>query len=612
MTQGNDPREAVLAYLRRAGLSAGDPPPFEARFDGRPPQDEGSGAAREPVAGGSIRVNGRDIPQASDPETIEERVTAFCAELDQSDTDNGLRLLAHFGRNIRVLAQEKADKPLFVVWTGTHWDINQGRPRAERLCQRLGDRILAEIPFLRPTKKQGAVLEAAVPLREKPAEELSPADRRTLAEADRIEKGIAGARKQRRDFAISSKNSARLKSMKDCAAPHVITGPDDFNADHFKVAVENATLTFGTYFEDEVNPEAEREDAPEDVAPTIRVKRSRVRVEEGHRREDMISEIVPVAYDRRARCPKWLAFLGEFQPDPEVRKLVQVSYGIGLLGLTVQKLFFHYGNGANGKSVAMEVICRVLGEAAVTLPSSSFFGPNGQAGAASPDIARLYGRRLLRVKELPKDEPLKEDLVKELTGGETMTGRDLFAGYFDFQPLFVAHMSGNNYPKITGTDNGIWRRMTVILWPKTLEDARQRDFEEVVLEFMNERAGILNWLIEGALIYLAEGLQIPDSVRHETQKYRDEMDQTAAFVAAHIRPAPGNQVTARDLYNAYAAWASGNSVKPISETMFGKNMAKKFTRRDGRVRMYEDIMLFDPPEFGAGSGGDYPPGYGGG
>lgn len=603
MAGGHDQREAVLAYLARAGLTA-----TSAAAPGLGPEAE---EAREPVAEGSIRVNGREIPQAADPEAIEERVTAFCAELHQSDTDNGLRLLAHFGRDIRVLAQEKADKPLFVVWTGTHWDINQGRPRAERLCQRLGERILAEIPFLQPSQKQALLLEAAVALREKPAEELSPADKRTLSEAERIEKGVAGARKQRRDFAISSKNSARLKSMKDCAAPHVITGPDDFNADHFKVAVTNATLKFETFQEEDVNPEAEREDAPDDVPPTIRVKRARVKVLPGHRREDLISEIVPVAYDRRAACPKWLAFLQEFQPDPAVRKLVQVAYGIGLLGLTVQKLFFHYGNGANGKSVAMEVICRVLGEAAVTLPSSSFFGPNGQAGAASPDIARLYGRRLLRVKELPKDEPLKEDLVKELTGGETMTGRDLFAGYFDFQPLFVAHMSGNNYPKITGTDNGIWRRMTVILWPKTLEDARQRDFEEVVLEFMNERAGILNWLIEGALIYLAEGLQIPESVRHETQKYRDEMDQTAAFVAAHIRPQPGNEVTARDLYNAYAAWASGNSVKPISETMFGKNMAKKFTRRDGRVRMYEDIVLFDPPDFGAGPG-DYPADYGGG
>ena len=44
-----------------------------------------------------------------------------------------------------------------------------------------------------------------------------------------------------------------------------------------------------------------------------------------------------------------------------------------------------------------------------------------------------------------------------------MTGRDLFAGYFDFRPIFTVHMSGNNYPTITGTDDDIWRRMAVVL-----------------------------------------------------------------------------------------------------------------------------------------------------
>ncbi|MCB8835953.1 phage/plasmid primase, P4 family [Aurantimonas sp. VKM B-3413] len=551
--------------------------------------------AREPVSAGTIRVNGREIPQGADPESVDEIVSGFCADLHQSDTDNGIRLIAHFGRDIRVLAQEKADKPLFVVWTGRHWDINQGRPRAQRVAQRLGGRILGEIAFLKPSQKQAAVLEAAVTLRARPAEELSPADKLVLNEAAAIEKGIAGARKARRDFAISCENSARLKSMLEQAAPHLITDPEAFNADRLKVAVRNATLSFSARDVLEVNPEAEREDAPAETPDHIRVRRGTLHVERGHRREDMISEVVPVAYDAGATCPAWRAFLDEYLPDPAVRRMVQVAFGLGLLGVTVQKLFFHYGNGANGKSVCMEVICRVLGQSAVTLPSSSFFGPSGQAGAASPDIARLYGRRLLRVKELPKGEPLREDLVKELTGGETMTGRDLFAGYFDFRPIFTVHMSGNNYPTITGTDDGIWRRMAVVLWPKTIPIDARRDFEDVVAGFEPEHAGILNWLIEGALIYLEEGLQIPETVQRETQKYRDEMDPTAAFVAAHVRPRPGEEVTARDLYHAYFSWAEGSSVKPISETAFGRNMAKKFTREDGRVRKYRDITLIDPP-----------------
>ncbi|MCC4299329.1 DNA primase family protein [Aurantimonas coralicida] len=607
---------AILAAAQAQGAAAG-------LSDASEP---GAPAAREPVAGGPgspsasgatlkdgagiVPINGRDVPQAADPATIDPAVTAFCAELHQSDTDNGIRLIAHVGRDLRVLAQEKADKPLFVVWTGSHWDINQGRPRAQRLSQQLGERILAEIPFLKPSKAQKQTLEAAVAIREKGAEEVTSADKTVLDRAKEIERGVAGARKSRRDFGISSKNSARLKSMLDCAAPHLLTAPDAFNADHLKVAVRNATLAFAARQVQEVNPDAEREDAPAGTPDHVTVRRGTLSVIKGHRRDDLISEVIPVAYQPKAGCPAWRAFLEEYLPDPAVRRMIQVAFGLGLLGVTVQKLFFHYGNGANGKSVCMEVICRVLGQAAVTLPSSSFFGPSGQAGAASPDIARLYGRRLLRVKELPKGEPLREDLVKELTGGETMTGRDLFAGYFDFRPIFTVHMSGNNYPTITGTDDGIWRRMAVVLWPKTIPLDQRRDFEDVVSGFEPEHAGILNWLIEGALIYLEEGLAIPETVQRETQKYRDEMDPTAAFVAAHVRPKPGDEVLARDLYHSYVAWAEGSSVKPISETAFGRNMAKKFNREDGRVRRYVDITLIDPPQRASGPG-DFPEGYGG-
>src|SRR5690606_14632111 len=116
--------------------------------------------------------------------------------------------------------------------------------------------------------------------------------------------------------------------------------------------------------------------------------------------------VVPVAYDPRAKCPKWTEFVEDKLPVAPVRRMVQVASGLGLIGLTVQKLFFHYGKGANGKSVYMETLCRLLGAVAVTLPSESFTGEAKAGGAANPDMARLYGRRFLRVKELPEGEDL--------------------------------------------------------------------------------------------------------------------------------------------------------------------------------------------------------------
>lgn len=540
---------------------------------------------------------------------VDPAVIEFCAGLDHSDTDNGLRLRKHFGFDIAVLKQSDAPRPAFVGWTGKYWDVDGGGPRALAIAQRLGGRIALEADHLAATPHEIAAIKDA----EDAANELDrmEARRDKWDDADKKkaralevmidagEDAAAALEKRqvaRRKFAVSSKNKARLEAMLSCASPFIIRDPDDFNADPMVVATDSHTLVFRVIEEDD--PECPDPD-------TVRkIKTVSVDAIEGHRREDWITQSVPVAYDPAATCPTWEAFLAEFQPISSVRKLVQVASGLGLLGLTVQKLIFHYGLGANGKSVFLETLVRVLGSLAVGLPAESITGNTERgAGQASPDLARLYGKNFARVLELPGDKPLHEELVKKLTGGEKIPVRSLFKGYFDFSPKFIAHMSGNGYPRIDGSDNGIWRRMTVVHWPVTLEEARQRNFEEVLAEFAPEHSGILNWLIEGAKAFLVEGLVIPEEVRAATQDYRDEMDDISDFVRACVEVAEKEQVTARTMYDGYVSWCLANAKRPRQEAKFGRVMKTKFHRTDSRIRTYEDCRLHDVP---ARPGGNEP------
>lgn len=519
-------------------------------------------------------------------------IVEACAGLDHSDTDNAERLLAHFGQDLLVLSQEKSRKAAYVVWTGTHWDLGTGAQRALAIAQNLGGRIALELKFIHATPAEKAAIEKGAAARKKPEEERTPVEKRLAKAAITAEGNLEKRRKRRMDHAVSSKNKGRLEAVLVCAAPHIMRKPDAFNADPLKLAVAGHTLAFqrtrkrNPAFDD---PDDGREDIPE-FLPDARLVATK-----GHRREDMITQVMPVAYDPKAKCPRWLAFLEEMQPFEPTRRMVQVASGLGLIGLTVQKLFFHYGFGANGKSVYMEVLCRIFGEIAVTLPSESFTGEGKGAGAANPDMARLYGKRHLRVKELPEGEDLREALVKDLTGGEYFTARDLFEGYFDFKPFFTGHMSGNGYPRISGTDNGIWRRMVVVHWPKIIADADQREFETVVGEMMEEASGILNWLIEGVLIFLREGLVVPDAVKAKTQEYRDEMDRTSAFCSACVVREGDGEVTAKDFYQAYVDYTIDQGGKPITLTAFGLVMKKKYERVEGRIVVYRGIRLVDVP-----------------
>jgi putative DNA primase/helicase len=514
--------------------------------------------------------DGRRGKGSPDADTLD-----FCAGLDHSDTDNAKRLLSYFEGEILVIEQRGAKEPMMGVYDGRRWDFQQGPELATLKAQRVGDFMKIESTRIKPDKAWQEAWDIAAPLLEIDEGERTKQQRAAIDLADEYRSLYSKRLKSHLRAAESSKNAARVNAMKRMAAPHVSRPPGEFNAHPLRFACQNATLTFTRIEDTDGNCQSVR-----------------LEVLEGHDSGHLITHLAAARYDRRAQCPRWMEFLERVQPDPKVRRLIQVGSGLGLVAEKVQKLFFMYGSGANGKSVYMETITRLLGDMAVTLPATSLIGESGPGGGAQADIARLYGRRFLRVKELPEGENLKEKLVKELTGGEMITARDLFSGYMDFEPVFVAMMSGNGYPRINGIDEGIWRRMAVVHWGVRIPEEERIEFDELLRIFEEEFSGILNWLIEGVAIYLKEGLVIPDAVRSATQEYRDSQDPTASFFARCVVEKEGGEVSALDFYKAYEKFAEAEHFKPISNHAFGRIIKNKVGREKRRDRnVYVNIAL---------------------
>lgn len=530
-----------------------------------------------------------------------------CLDLDKSDTDNARRLITYFGDNLLIMAQGGVAGGDWLNWTGTHWDLDGGVAGVHLVAQRIGDMIAREADALTSTPAELRAIDAgaAAAAELKPLEDLG--DQATAEQLARLAelkaavlngKAARGAlskrRKTRRDNAIGAKNAGKIKAMLELAAPRLRRAPELFNADPLLVVTRSHTLRFVREIDaDCPDPDVVRHTAVVDAIV-------------GHRREDLATALVPVAYDPNATCPKWRGNIERFQPDAEQRRTVQVYAGLGLLGLPVQKVMFHYGSGGNFKSVFLEVLARVLGDSfAVGLPveTISGFGERG-AGQASPDIARLFGKRFVRVSELPAGQPLKQELIKRLTGGERIPVRNFYKGYFEFTPIGKPHMSGNDMPGFDGSDGGMRRRMLAVEWPVKLPLAEQRDFEEVVRELVAEAPGILNWLIDGALDYLRNGLFIAEKVAAFTQSYIDDNDPVGQFDRDHVEAADGEKVGANEMYQAYEAWALANGKRPISLTKFGRVMKKKRDRNDsGAKHFYVNVRLHDVParpQHGAG------------
>lgn len=113
--------------------------------------------------------------------------------------------------------------------------------------------------------------------------------------------------------------------------------------------------------------------------------------------------------------------------------------------------------------------------------------------------------------------------------------------------------------------------------------------DEVMAQLWPERSGILNWLIAGALDYLNSGLRTPPEVIEATAEYRDEMDPVGTFVGACVENVPPNAngsqvsiVTAREMYDAFVAWAIANAVRPWKEKALARRCRKRGLPRSGR------------------------------
>jgi putative DNA primase/helicase len=290
-----------------------------------------------------------------------------------------------------------------------------------------------------------------------------------------------------------------------------------------------------------------------------------------HDQGDMLTHCLPVAYDQTATAPLWQAFIERVLPDPETRRFFQKAAGYSLSGSVVEQvLFFLYGIGANGKSTALNVVMTLLGGLAAKILAESLLLSNRDA--IPNDIAALTGVRLVVASELTNGRRLNESIVKDLTGGDPITARFLHQEFFTFHPQFKLWMYGNQKPTITGTDDGIWRRIRLIPFTVQIPEA-ERDYN-LTDKLLTELPGVLNWLLDGWQMYQQDGLDAPTAVAEATGKYRADNDLLGGFLKDCCIEGEGKAVTSGQLHAAYTKWGGDLSAVRFARAMQERGFTK--------------------------------------
>lgn len=330
------------------------------------------------------------------------------------------------------------------------------------------------------------------------------------------------------------------------------------------------------------------------------------------RPDDYIRTIIPTSWQgREISAPRFERFLEEIFGDRDederaaLLTFLQRVLGYGITGLVNEHIFLLlYGEeGRNGKDTLMSLLHAVLGKA-VGAVSNDVILSSGRAntpGAAKPHLCSLQGKRMAWASETDKGARFDIGQVKFLTGGGTITARQLYGKEYTFEPSHLLFLLTNNKPHADAKDKAFWERLCPITFRLRFVDnpsgplERQRD-RDLGTTLQSEASGILAWLVCGCLDWQRNGLTIPPGVLHERDIYREEEDTLHHFITECCLLSPEAHVKAAQLYERYKQWAEMNALsKKLTGTAFGLEMKRLFEQqRTNQGIVHKGIGLRPP------------------
>jgi putative DNA primase/helicase len=315
-----------------------------------------------------------------------------------------------------------------------------------------------------------------------------------------------------------------------------------------------------------------------------------------HRREDLLTIIVPVEYDPEARCPLWLGFLDRVTgSDKDLITYLQSAVGYSLTGNTRQQvIFLLYGLGNNGKSTFTMTIRMLVGPYGERLDADDLMLKDGKSGGGPKEgIASLRNKRYVVGSELQDGKRLDVSLVKDMTGGETVKARRLYEHDIEFMPTFKLWLYGNHKPVIADSTLSIWRRVKQIPFAVTIPQSEVD--KELPAKLEAEMPGILAWAVRGCLHWQQYGLNEPEIVTTATASYRHEQDILGDFLEDCCILEDPATIYKADLKTEYQNWCQTNGIEPVTQRTFKTRLVEKGIgdgrSSDGKSRIWRGIRL---------------------
>ena len=325
-----------------------------------------------------------------------------------------------------------------------------------------------------------------------------------------------------------------------------------------------------------------------------------------------ITKRAPVNYSPGLTNLRWDTFLDEATGgDKEFQDWLQRAVGYTLTGLTNQDVaFLIYGPPGSGKNSFIETVLEALGrsEYAWSLDPNVLALNDRTNSTDEYHMAKLVGRRMIWVDELPENERIKENQVKKLTGSGVIQGRNPGEQPIQFTASGKLWISTNHRPIIT--DDAMWRRLR----PIPLMNKPERP-DPSLKTYLSDPDGalpaVLAWAVEGAMKYLNSSANDPLGwcavVKDAHESYRKNEDRIGSFLEEETTAAEGINIKVTQVYSLYKIWSEIRGERALTQIAFQRKLMDRGIEIIGNgnrallknmTKAIQEAPSSDPVDFG--------------
>lgn len=303
-------------------------------------------------------------------------------------------------------------------------------------------------------------------------------------------------------------------------------------------------------------------------------------------------------------CERWEQFVAEVtEGDKDKAVYLQKALGYSILGKAIEECIFilHGKTTRNGKSTLLSAIDYLLGDYATVSPVHIICRSDKVLNAedANPVLASLKGKRFVTMAESDQYGKLDEEVIKQLTGGEKISTRNLYESPTTWLPQFTLWLSCNDLPTVRDKSLFASDRLRVIEFNRHFKPEEQDKNLKTLFQTEEAMQGIFSWLVEGYFMYKRFGLSMPKSLQAVVDSYERENDLVVQFLEEKCRKCdPSERVTtrAKTLYDCYRIWCKSNGLYQYSSKKFIAELEAHPEWHGGRVEkddlpVYKDIAM---------------------